>query len=144
MAGTSRGRVASSWMEGRRVGSGVLVGETVDVVPEILVGETVVVPPGLLIGETVGVLPRFLTGVTGVVRVQYDLSSFAGTGGGTASSFGGVRTGEKSAYLAVAESDGGPLDNKDDGVCARCGYAGRAVNSHGPNRGIVLPVDLVR
>ena len=117
-------------MEGSTVGSGVLVGETVDVVPDFLVGETVVVPPDLLIGETVGVLPRVLTGVTGVL--QYDFSSFAGTGGGTASSFGGVRTGEKSAYLAVAESDDGPL-GRDNGVCARCGYAGRAANSHGRN-----------
>ena len=107
------------------VGSGVLVGETVDVVPDFLVGEAVVVPPDLLIGETVGV-PRFLTGDAGVI--QADFSSFAGTGGGNASAFGGVRTGEKSAYLVVAERDDGALD-KADGVCARCGYAGRAVNS---------------
>ena len=72
-------------MEGRRVARGVLVGEMVDVVVDFLVGETVVVAPDLLIGETVGV-PRFLTGVIGL--------SFVGTGGGTASALGGVRTGE--------------------------------------------------
>ena len=122
------------------VGSGVLVGETVDVVPDFLVGETVVVPPDLLTGETVGV-PQLLVADTAVV--QNDLSSFAGTGGGSASALGGVRTGEKSAYLAVAKSDDGALD-KDNGVCARCGYAGRAVNPPGGNRGIVLPIDRIR
>lgn len=83
---------------------------------------------GFLVGDTVVVLPEF--------------SGFVGTLGATKSALGGVRTGENFGGLVVAESDDGPLLG-DEGVRARCGYAGREVSSLGGECAIVLPYDVV-
>lgn len=92
-----------------------------------------------LVGEG-GAGTGFLVGDTVVVRPEF--SVFGGTLGATGSELGGVRMGEKFIGLIVAESDDGPLGG-DDGVHARCGYAGRVVISLGGERAVVSPCDTV-
>ena len=118
----------ASLIRGRGARRGFLVGETVDTLG-LLIGETVVVVLGLFVGDSVVVRPK--------------LSSFIGTAGRTVSRLDGVRTGASPVCLVVAESADGLLGG-DDGVCTRCGNDGKAVNSPGEDRGVVLLIGLVR
>lgn len=128
----ARLRVASLMKGGGhfRVGEAVvavpefLLGDSVAVLP-LLVGESVAVPE-LFAGDTIMVVPRFSVG--DAVVVGPGVSVFVGTTSGLRSALGGVRTREKSIGLVIAEGGGRSLA-RPDGVCARCGYDGRAVRS---------------
>ena len=92
-----------------------------------------------LVGEG-GAGTGFLVGDTVVIRPEFAV--FVGTLGATGSDLGGVPMGESFVGLVVAESDDGPLRG-DDGVRARCGYAGRVVSSLWGERAVVSPCDIV-